>query len=1174
MAIAEVIYATIGQAVVRALIRAWTGDIDLVTDAGGAAADLLARAGLEGRDRRRVVRELDEITEQVSDRLSLFFEAERYGGLPENERTAAAIAIASTVDAGFCQRDVVIASDLNATRLEAALRHARPRAAEDALLDPLAIRLYDIALAETCAYLVQMTGDLPRFQTQAFAEVLARERSIVELLTTALENLPRTDDERGLEFETRYLRQVAHQLDRVELLGFGAVASRRYALSVAYISLSATGTQVGDETGADDLEGAVADAFEDELDSPRDDSSTDDSERSARIEEILASTTRLLVKGEAGSGKTTLLQWLAVNAAKSSFDGVLTHLNRRVPLFIQLRRFANAPLPEPSGFIDQVASVVRGYMPSGWVEEQLAAGRAMVLIDGVDELPPERRGEVHDWLAGLCLQFPSATYVVTSRPPAVEDGWLEGEAFEQSLLDPMSMDDVNAFIEHWYDAALPEQERLGTVSEAGELLRTIRRSAPLRRLATSPLLCAMLCALNREGEQQLPSDRIELYDLALDALLERRDAYRRVVADEKLRLSKRQKEILLQELAYWLVRNGYTDAPKGLVLETLRPIVERVAPNSTPAQIYRYLLERTGLLREPAERRLDFIHRTFLEYLAARQAVAASDFGVLIEHAGDDTWDEIVVLAAGICGPSSRLDFLQSLLSRADSLYGEMRQRLRLLAVSCLDTVPELEPVLRVRLESVLRSLIPPETIAAAYDLAAAGELAVPLLARASRMRAVQARASIRTLSLIGTDAALDQLATYGDDDRKTVIRELQRQWSNFDHVEYAERVMSRSPLDKSGIRARGHDLRALPYLQNLRFLIVSAGEDAIDTASLSRCRHLEQVIVDSARELSDLGSLGSHPDLATLELIRCSDLTSLRGIENTGVSSLIVSEAPELRSLDGIAHAPGQLTNLSLFGVGVTDLEPLTTQPRLESFSIRTSVVDSLVPVAELSFLRHASLSLDQDIELFPLIEAENLKSLLVSSGHGTIEFAPLGSHVNGKGTLEQLTLQRCWHIVDLSPLQAVGRIRRLSILGCPLRDLRGGEALAPTDLAIQSEALETLSGLPSSLERLTLRSVSSLGSLSGLANAPSLKSVSIESAPALTSVAEVAELPALQQLTLSGDLSPELDVTALDERPDLHRLHVSSSSSQRVWRSRTGLRTTQPRAVFRRRSTYLWAP
>src|SRR4051812_4303002 len=115
MAIAELIYATVGQAVVRALIRAWTGDVDLVTDSGGAAVDLLARAGLEGRERRRVARELDEITEQISDRLSLFFESERYGGLPENERGAAAAAVAGTIDAGFRHRGVVLASDLNAT---------------------------------------------------------------------------------------------------------------------------------------------------------------------------------------------------------------------------------------------------------------------------------------------------------------------------------------------------------------------------------------------------------------------------------------------------------------------------------------------------------------------------------------------------------------------------------------------------------------------------------------------------------------------------------------------------------------------------------------------------------------------------------------------------------------------------------------------------------------------------------------------------------------------------------------------------------------------------------------------------------------------------------------------------------------------------------------------------
>ena len=50
----------------------------------------------------------------------------------------------------------------------------------------------------------------------------------------------------------------------------------------------------------------------------------------------------------------------------------------------------------------------------------------------------------------------------------------------------------------------------------------------LRALTVSPLLCALVCALNRERRTQLPRDRMEIYEAALDMLLERRDRERGV----------------------------------------------------------------------------------------------------------------------------------------------------------------------------------------------------------------------------------------------------------------------------------------------------------------------------------------------------------------------------------------------------------------------------------------------------------------------------------------------------------------------------------------------------------------------------------------------------------------------------------------------------------------------
>ncbi len=67
----------------------------------------------------------------------------------------------------------------------------------------------------------------------------------------------------------------------------------------------------------------------------------------------------------------------------------------------------------------------------------------------------------------------------------------------------------------------------------------------------------------------------------------------------------------------------------------------------SPRDVCRYLLERSGLIREPTPDRVDFIHRTFQDYLAGRAAVRADDIGALIAHAHNDQWRNVIVMAAG-----------------------------------------------------------------------------------------------------------------------------------------------------------------------------------------------------------------------------------------------------------------------------------------------------------------------------------------------------------------------------------------------------------------------------------------------------------------------------------------------------------------------------------------------
>jgi predicted NACHT family NTPase len=265
-------------------------------------------------------------------------------------------------------------------------------------------------------------------------------------------------------------------------------------------------------------------------------------------------------------------------------------------------------------------------MPARWVHDQLDSGRAVVLVDGVDEVPQLQQLAVRQWLKELVETYTKARFIVSSRPHAIEEGWMEREGFDDAELQPMDLPDIYAFIDHWHAAVREElreeEEKANLESLAENLKQVVKRIRPIRNLATSPLLCAMFCALHRDRRQQLPSDRIELYEASCQMLLERRDIERHVELRDYPHLNYRQKRVLLQDFAYWLLTNGWSGVTLSRADERLavRLInMEGLSKEVTGSGIRRLFVERSDILREPVPGHIDFTHRTFQEFLSSQK---------------------------------------------------------------------------------------------------------------------------------------------------------------------------------------------------------------------------------------------------------------------------------------------------------------------------------------------------------------------------------------------------------------------------------------------------------------------------------------------------------------------------------------------------------------------------
>jgi len=298
--------------------------------------------------------------------------------------------------------------------------------------------------------------------------------------------------------------------------------------------------------------------------------------------------------------------------------------------------------------------------------------------------------------------------------------------------------------------------------------------------------------------------------------------------------------------------------------------------------VRRLFIERSGIIREPIVERIDFTHRTFQEFLAAQAALDEGDIGVLVSNAHDDQWREVIILAAGLASTKVREELIGGLIHRGDK-ETHRRHQLHLLAVACLETSVELGPIVRQEVQKRLASLVPPKNITEAKELASAGELAVPYLAEGVKERAPVAAACVRALSLIGGEAALMALESYGSDTRNTVWKELWKAADSFEREEYIRRVLSQFRAKRLNLD-RVSSLDGFRLLSSLESLTVRTVGQMSDLSPLAALTNLSSLELSGFGQVSDLSPLAGLTKLSSLELWsfgQVNDLSPLAGLSN-----------------------------------------------------------------------------------------------------------------------------------------------------------------------------------------------------------------------------------------------------------------------------------------------------
>ncbi|MEV1007444.1 NACHT domain-containing protein [Streptomyces sp. NPDC049881] len=903
--------------------------------------------------------------------------------------------------------------DVQAVRLGPdALARALTEPAAETARRGLSAREEDFCASMTtlaCLHIINFFTRRSTFIARTLVEQTRQSERALNALKLLAARLPDRASE-DAAFEERYRRYLVGRHGRLTV--FGLDLDDDWPLDDAYIQLETTRSR----------------AMGDPAQVPQ------------RAEEALRGRERVLLRGIAGAGKTTLVQWLAVTTAEHRVPEPLHHLLGCVPFVLPLRTLTRGDreLPPPGDFLSAVNCPHTP--PAGWVERVLADGRGLLLIDGIDEMPEESRATAKAWLRELLREFPGNVTLVSGRPSAMGEDWLSGDGFMELSLASMKQRDVATFIRRWHLAAgAPEDD-------AQQLLRAVRSRQDLARLATNPLMCAVICALHRSSHGYLPHGRTALYEAALRMLLERRDRQRGV--QSSIRLDAETQTLLLQKLAYWLIRNGHAEIDRSdaeAVIDAVLPLMPQVSAQADASAVCGYLLERSGLLREPEEGQIEFVHRTFQDYLGAREAIEARDIPFLVRNAHRDQWEDVVRMAVAHGRPEERKRLLTALVKRGDTTKRH-RVRLHLLAMVCLEQATQLDPATRDLVTSRAAQLLPPRTQGEVGILAGIGPVVLELLPEPDHVGADDALLVVQTMTQIGGDAALSRLQQYCGSQNNLVQSQLAIAWTLLDVDAYAETIL---PVLSRDVSLRANSSAHIPYLiaEDRAYeawdiepvLLVEAGiahrcerlvmSGEWDVTLLSRFTGL--------RELS-FGYDGIPSDFSPIvgSGVRCiyflpGEGHTLRGLNRLG--DIPTVQLNLTGGWDGGAIPPDAAVTWLGWLASQPDLQRIATWPRLRTLWLtgprvrftaddiraidRAGVADLRLPGGMLSAL------LDRDVELSRVTELDVWNPVPAPDLDRLVQAFPnvetLG-YVTGEGQ-------------DISPLAALPRLRSLRLTTSP---------------------------------------------------------------------------------------------------------------------------------------------
>ncbi|MBX3085165.1 MAG: DUF4062 domain-containing protein, partial [Anaerolineae bacterium] len=398
-----------------------------------------------------------------------------------------------------------------------------------------------------------------------------------------------------------------------------------------------------------------------------------DSSAALTVMEAANINRRLVLLGDPGSGKSTFLNFLALCLTGTQvFVGGdwlaqtqgWTH-GALVPIMIALRDFAQElPRDAVHGTAIMLIQHLEHVLKKDALENSyqslinaLEDGQALILMDGLDEVPSERRQLIREVIHDFVSRFHVKNrYILTCRILSYTNPILHINGFAVETIAQFSREKISEFVRKWYQALqVLGENNAQRASENARRLDAAIGVLDIGSLASNPMLLTQM-AIVHSHEGTLPREEAVLYAKCVEMLLLR---WRRTAATNLLLiLDIREADLysLLYEIAYdahdkQTEREGSADIPEARVIAIAK---ERLGDDGTKGMAFcNYVEKQAGLFISRGQdanglRMFTFPHRSIQEFLAGCRLASERFYREAVKHALRGVkWRKVILLATG-----------------------------------------------------------------------------------------------------------------------------------------------------------------------------------------------------------------------------------------------------------------------------------------------------------------------------------------------------------------------------------------------------------------------------------------------------------------------------------------------------------------------------------------------